>query len=168
MARTGIAVLQRGLPPLPQPLTHRMAIPMAYWAASEAAVVLFLTFHRHRRTWDPTALMATFTRQDGEWVPDTHWHGTSFHDPFTDPGGLYGLGGRPIATSGALGDIICHGTTAPAVKYLALLQDGHEDRRPLANHFGAWVIRAEKPGQLTVAALDENGTTLAQIELTDP
>jgi hypothetical protein len=30
MARTGIAVLEDGLPSLPQPLTHRMAIPMAY------------------------------------------------------------------------------------------------------------------------------------------
>jgi hypothetical protein len=54
------------------------------------------------------------------------------------------------------------------VKYLALIHDGHEDRRPLDNHFGAWVIQAEKPGQLAVAALDENGTPLAQIEITDP
>jgi hypothetical protein len=168
MGRTGIAVLENGLPPLPQPLTHRMAVPMAYWAARDTAVVLFLCFHRHHRTWYPAAFMVTFTRQDGEWKPDTHWHGTSFHDPFTDPGGLYGLAGRPITSSGGSGDTICHGTAAPAVKYLALIQDGHQDRRPLDNHFGAWVICAEKPGQLAVAALDENRTTLAQIELTNP
>ena len=168
MARTGIAVLENGLPSLPEPLTHRMAVPMAYWTARDTAVVLFLRFYRHRRTWDPAALMVTFTRRDGEWEPDPHWHGTSFHDPFTDPGGLYGLAGRPIAYSGGLGDIVCHGTAAPAVKYLALIQDGHEDRRPLDNHFGAWVIRADKAGPVAVAALDENGTTLAQIELTDP
>jgi hypothetical protein len=54
------------------------------------------------------------------------------------------------------------------VKYVALIQDGHEDRRPLDNHFGAWVIRAEKPGQFAVAALGENGTTLAEVELTSP
>ena len=168
MASTGIAVLANGLPPLPEPLTHRMAIPMAWWAARDTAVVLFLTFSRHRRTWDPAALMVTFTRQDGAWEPGTHWHGTSFHDPVTDPGGLYGLDGGPIASSGGLGGIICHGTAAPAVKYLALIQDGRQDRRPLDNHFGAWVIRADKPGQLAVAALDEDGTTLAEIELTDP
>ena len=168
MASTGIAVLANGLPPLPEPLTHRMAIPMAWWAARDTAVVLFLTFSRHRRTWDPAALMVTFTRQDGAWEPGTHWHGTSFHDPVTDPGGLYGLDGRPIASSGGLGGIICHGTAAPAVKYLALIQDGRQDRRPLDNHFGAWVIRADKPGQLAIAALDEDGTTLAEIELTDP
>ena len=140
---------------------------MAYWAARETAVVLFLNFHRPRRTWHPTALMATFTRQDREWKPDTHWHGTSFHDPFSDPGGRYGLGGRPIASSGGLGGIICHGTAAPAVKYLALIQDGHQDRRPLDNHFGAWVICAERPGAVAVAALDENGTTLARRSRTD-
>jgi hypothetical protein len=54
------------------------------------------------------------------------------------------------------------------VKYLALIQDSHQDRRPLDNHFGAWVIRTEKPGPVTVAALDGNGTTLAHIQLTDP
>jgi TolA-binding protein len=168
MAGTGIAVLENGLPPLPQPLTRRMAIPMAYWVARETAVVLFLNFHRHRRSWHPAALMATFTRQDDEWKPDTHWHATSFHDPFTDPGGRYGLDGRPIVTSGALGDVIHHGTAAPAVRYLALIQDGHQDPRPLDNHFGAWVIRAENPGQLAVAALDETGTTIAEIQLTSP
>jgi len=168
MARTGIAVLENGLPSLPQPLTRRMAVPMAYWVAPETAVVLFLNFHRHRRSWHPAALMATFTRQDGEWKPDAHWHGTSFHDPFTDPGGRYGLDGRPIVASGAVGDVIHHGTAAPAVKYLALIQDGHRDPRPLDNHFGAWVIRAENPGQLAAAALDETGTTLAEIQLTSP
>jgi hypothetical protein len=44
----------------------------------------------------------------------------------------------------------------------------HEDRRPLDNHFGAWVIHTEKAGPVAVAALDENGTTLAQIQLIDP
>jgi tetratricopeptide (TPR) repeat protein len=164
MART-IAVLENRLPQLPHALTHRMAVPMAYWSARETAVVLFLTFSHHRRTWHPTALMVTFTRQDGKWKADTHWHGTSFHDPFTDPGGLYGLDGRAIVASGSTGGTIWHGTAAPAVKYLALIQDGHKDRRRLDSHFGAWVVRADRPGPFTVAAIDENGTTLAEMEL---
>lgn len=167
MARTGISVLQHGLPPLPQPLTHRMAVPMAYWTARETAVVLFLNFSRYRRTWDPMAFMVTFTRRGGEWEPDTPWLGTSFHDPFTDPGGLYGLAGRLIAASGGSG-ATWHGTAAPAVKYLALIHDGHADRRRLDNHFGAWVVCAEGSGQFAVAALDENGTTLEEIELDSP
>jgi tetratricopeptide (TPR) repeat protein len=159
LIRTGIAVLRDGLPPLPEVLTHRIAVPMAYWTARETAVVLFLRFRRHRRTWDPMALMATFTRRDGEWEADRHWHSTGFHDPFTDPGGLHGLGGEAIVHSGGSGTI-WHGTASGAVKDLALIQDGHEDRRPLDNHFGAWVVRAEKPGPFRVAAIDENGTEI--------
>ena len=34
MARTGIAVLDHGLPPLPDVLSYQMAIPVAYWTAS--------------------------------------------------------------------------------------------------------------------------------------
>jgi TolA-binding protein len=134
MARTGIAVLENGLPPLPEVLTRHMAVPMAYWTARESAAVLFLRFDRHRRTWQPMALEATFTRQDGQWATaGGHWHGTDFHDPFTDPGGRYGLGGEAIVysdSSSGEGGISLHGIAAPAVKYLALIQDGHEDRRP--------------------------------------
>ena len=65
MARTGIAVLAHGLPALPEELTHRMAVPMAYRTARESAAVHFLHFHRERGTWDPWATMATFTRHDG-------------------------------------------------------------------------------------------------------
>jgi hypothetical protein len=38
IARTGIAVLDHELPPLPEPLTRRMAVPMAYWTARDKAV----------------------------------------------------------------------------------------------------------------------------------
>jgi tetratricopeptide (TPR) repeat protein len=166
MARTGIAVLENGLPPLPEELTHRMAVPMAYWTAREGAAVLFLRFGRDRRAWDPWAIMATFTRQDGQWITDTHWHGTTFHDPLTDPCGLYGLGGEAIVYSGSSsgdGGTILHGIAAPAVKYLALVQDGHEDRRLLDSHFGAWIVRTDKPGPFRVAAIDENGSILDEI-----
>ena len=167
MARTGIAVLEHGLPALPGELTHRMAVPMAYWTARATAAVLFLHFHRDRRTWDPWATMATFTRHDGQWRADTHWHGTTFHDPFTDPGGLDSLGGEAIVRSGSSsgdGGTILHGIAAPAVKYLALIQDGHEDRRPLNSHFGAWIVRTDKPGPFRVTALDENGSTLDEVQ----
>jgi hypothetical protein len=57
-----------------------------------------------------------------------------------------------------------HGIAAPPVKYLAVIQDGHQDRRRLDNHFGAWVVRTDRAGPFRVAALDQNGTTLAEIE----
>jgi hypothetical protein len=73
MTQTGTTVLENGLPPLPGVLTHRMAVPMACWAARETAVVLFLNFRRHRHAWHPVAMKVTFTRQDGEWKADSHW-----------------------------------------------------------------------------------------------
>jgi hypothetical protein len=164
MASTGVAVLDTGLPPLPEVLTHRMAVPMAYWATRETAVVLFLNFRRHRRSWYPIAMQGTFTRQDGEWKADKHWFGSGFHDPFTDPGGARSLGGQHIVYSGSAGGTIVHGIAASSVKYLALIQDGHEDRRPLNNHFGAWVVRTDTLGPFKVAAIDKTGATVDEIE----
>src|ERR1022692_341087 len=63
MAVTGVEVLDHGLPALPDELTYRMAIPVAYWKADRCAVVLFLRFSRHRRDIDPVATMATFSRE---------------------------------------------------------------------------------------------------------
>jgi hypothetical protein len=140
---------------------------MAYWAAREMAVVLFLNFGRHRRAWQPIATKVTFTWQNQEWKADAHWHSSRFHDPFADPGGLHGLRGETITYCGSSrgdGGTTLHGIAAPPVKYLAVIQDSHQDRRPLDNHFGAWVIRTDRPGPFQVAALDENGTTLAEIE----
>jgi hypothetical protein len=50
------------------------------------------------------------------------------------------------------------------VKYLAVIQDGREEPPSLQNHFGAWVIRTAKPGPFQVAAIDENDTTLDQVQ----
>ena len=167
MAANGIAVLNHGLPPLPAELSHHMAVPMAHWIAGDKSVVLFLRFHRNRRTWDPMAVLATFTWQDGEWQANKHWFGTGFHDPLTDPAGLRALDGRVLVYSGSSGGggggTILHGIASPDVKYLAVIQDGHEERRPLDSYFGAWVIRTTTPGPVTVAAIDKNGTTIDQV-----
>ncbi len=171
MARTAVSVLETGLPPLPDGLNHHMAIPLARWTAGDTGVVLFLHFVRHRRGWDPAAIPVTLTRQDGQWTVSAGYRaGTSFHDPFTDPGDLRGLDGRPIAVSGGshgAGTAICYGTAATAVTHIALIQDGQEDRRQLRSHFGAWIVITSRPGPFTVAAISANGTTLGEISF-DP
>ena len=140
--------------------------------------MLFLQFHRHGREWHPSAVMATFTREHGQWAAPAsgHWLGTGFHDPFTDPGDLRGLDGRPIVISGeshsdqpAPGRLagIWHGTAAPVVQQIALIQDGHEDRQPLNSHFGAWVVCTESPAPSSVAAIGENGAVLGSIQLSE-
>src|SRR5258706_14835436 len=99
--------------------------------------------------------------RDGQWtVTDTHWHGPDFHDPFTDPSGLHGLGGEAIAYSGSSsgdGGTIPHGIAAPTGKSLAIIQDGHEDRRPPGSHLGAWIGRPGQPRPFPVGALCEHG-----------
>jgi hypothetical protein len=57
---------------------------------------------------------------------------------------------------------IATGRAAPAIKYLAVIKDGHEDRRPLESHFGAWVVCTEQPGSFEVAGLDASGAVLAR------
>jgi hypothetical protein len=58
---------------------------------------------------------------------------------------------------------IATGRAAPEVKYLAVIKDGHEDRRPLESHFGAWVVCTGQPGSFDVAGLDANGIVLASL-----
>lgn len=174
MARTGIAVLENGLPPLPDVLTYHMAFPVACWRARHHAVVLFLRFHRHRREWEPVAVMARFSQEQGQWKANSHWPFTGFsHDPIADPGHLRDLRGRAMVVSGggrkdaaAPGQLAAtwHGRAAPSVKQIALIQDGHEDRQPLNSHFGAWIVCTEQPSPFHITAFDQNGTVLADIE----
>lgn len=176
MARTGIQVLERGLPPLPETLTYDMAIPVAYWKAEQCAVVLVLRFSSHGGD-EPDAIEMQFTyslAQDGSWIPPQHAVGGSFgYDPLASPDGWhYGLDGQAIVTSGGSQAATITpghpartavGQAAPEVKYLTLIKDGQEDRRPLDSHFGAWVVCTELPGPFEIAALDANGTRLATL-----
>ena len=175
MVRTGIDVLEYGLPPLPEVLRYEMAIPVAYWRAEQCAVVLVLRFsgHGHDEPW-PMAMQVSYSRgEDGRWEPPAHILGSSFsHDPIRSPGSIRDLGGRPMTYGGSSQTdnvapghpaFITAGRAAPEVRYLAVIKDSHEDRRPLESHFGAWVVCIEQPGSFEVVGLDANGTVLASI-----
>jgi hypothetical protein len=174
IVRSGIEVLHRGLPELPEQLSYLMAVPVAYWAAQQCAVVLFLQFHRHGRQHDPGALMVPYARPDTGWETRSRYFlGSSFsHDPIAVPGSRRDLGGSPMVMAGGShaeqvtpGDpaIIRHGRAAPAVKNLAVIQDGREDVRPLESHFGAWVICTEQLSRLEVEGRDADGNVLARV-----
>lgn len=170
--RSGIDVLEHGLPALPETLAYQMAIPVAHWTAGQCAVVLVLRFskHGHEKPY-PVAMQVTYSRGAAGWEPHSHAAGTGFsHDPVATPGDKRDLGGRAMVASGASEAdqvtpghpaFIATGRAAPAVKYLAVTQDGREDRRRLDSHFGAWVVCTEQPGPFEVAGIDENGTVLA-------
>jgi tetratricopeptide (TPR) repeat protein len=175
MVRTGIDVLEHGLPPLPAVLRHEMALPVAYWKAEQCAVVLVLGFSRHGHDEPrPVAMQVSYSRgEDGRWEPPTHVHGGSFsHDPVRSPGSMRDMDGRAMVYGGSSQTdevtpghpaFIATGRAAPEVKYLAVIKDGHEDRRPLESHFGAWVVCTEQPGSFEVAGLDATGTVLASL-----
>ncbi len=173
MRQSGITVLRDGLTPLPETLTHQMAIPVAYWTARHCAVVLFLQFSRHHLEQLPITVMATYSRDHDTWKPDSHWLGTgAHHDPIADPGDRREMDGQAMTTSGGSHNdtpapgqpaAIQIGRAAPEVTQLALTQDGHEDRRPLDTHFGFWVICTEQPTPFHITGLDHKGTVLADI-----
>lgn len=47
--------------------------------------------------------------------------------------------------------------------YLALVQDGREERRELQSHFGAWIVCTEKWSPYQINALGETGTVVGCI-----
>lgn len=176
MLRTGIEVLEHGLPALPETPTHQMAIPVSYWKAERCAVVLVL---RYSSPWrarpHPTQVMVVYSRaSDGSWIPPNWTGGTSLpYDPIAAPdGATHALGGRLLVTGGgsridepAAGRpaTIATGLAAPGVKHLAVIQGGSQERRPLESHLGAWVVRTEQPGEFEVAGLDQDGIVVNSI-----
>jgi hypothetical protein len=152
-----------------------MAIPVAYWIARQCAVVLVLRFSRHGHDEPgPVAMQVSYSRgEDGRWEPPTHILGSAFsHDPIRSPGSMRDMDGHPMVYGGSSQTdevtpghpaVIATGRAAPEVKYLAVIKDGHEDRRPLESHFGAWVVCTEQPGSFDVAGLDATGTVLASL-----
>jgi tetratricopeptide (TPR) repeat protein len=163
VVRTGLDVLSRGLPELPGQLSYLMAIPVACWTAQQSAVVLFMQFRRHGREYLPGVLHVTYTSTADGWTANRHFIGTGFsHDPIARPGSQRDLDGRAMVGGGGT-QTVTHGRAAPAVTYLALIQDGREDARPLESHFGAWVICTDQASPFPVVGRDADGNVLARI-----
>ena len=175
--QTGITVLDRGLPPLPDVLDYTMSVPVASWAASGCAVVLFLEYSRDPDGTiapRPVVHMPTFARDGDSWTAHRWCVGAGWsHDPIANPRDLRDLSGQVMAggsggftATPAPGHpaVIVAGRVAPVVTQIALIQDGREDRRALRSHFGAWVVCADRWSPYQINALDDNGAVLASIQ----
>jgi hypothetical protein len=173
--QTGIEVLSRGLPALPDVLTRQMSVPVAFWKATNCAVVLFLRYSRHADdgTFHPAVTMGQFYRDNDRWGAHKWWGATGWsHDPVADPGSLRDLDGQAIAGGGGSHNpnpgagfpaSVVTGRVSPAVTHLALVQDDHEERRELRSHFGAWVVCTERWSPYQISALDEAGAVMGRI-----
>jgi len=124
-------------------------------------------------------LQATYSRTGAGWTRDPYSSGTFFdHDPIARPGDMRDLGGQPMTSGGSMHlqeqpppgypAAVVTGRVDPAVTQIAFIQDGHEDRRPLQSHFGAWVVCAERLGPFQVAGLASDGTVLATLDYSFP
>jgi hypothetical protein len=173
--RTGIEVLDHGLPALRDVLSHQMSVPVAFWKATSCAVVLFLKYSRVYFPGDddvtvhPGVTMGTFYREAAHrWWGGTGWS----HDPVADPGSLRDLDAQAIAGGSGSHNpspqpgfpaSVITGRVSPAVTHLALAQDDREERRELQSHLGAWVVCTEKWSRYQISALDETGTIMGSI-----
>jgi hypothetical protein len=174
MNRIGLTVLDDGLPPLPEVLDYSMSVPVAFWTASQNAVVLFLRFSRSQSgAFRPVATTMPYTRSGNTWKGGRWSTGSSFsYDPIADPQDTRDLAGRAMVHCG--GGYTDHpsqgrpaavevGRVGTAVTRIVLVQDGVEDRRALQSHFGAWVVCVERWSPYQVNALDSDGAVLATI-----
>ncbi|HEX5302350.1 MAG TPA: hypothetical protein VFW50_35685 [Streptosporangiaceae bacterium] len=156
-----------------------MAIPVACWKARSCAVVLVLYFSHVTGEPVPMAMPVTYSRTaDGTWKTPAHIVSSGFsHDPIADPGGQRVLDGQPMVCGGGswateitpgYPAAIVTGCAAPEVRYLTVIKDGHEDRRTLESHFGAWVVCTEQSGPFDVAGLSESGDVLGRLPQSFP
>ena len=84
------------------------------------------------------------------------------YDPIANPGSLRDLGGSAMVTGGGT-ETEPHGRASPAVKYIALNQDGREDLRPMESHFSFWVVSTEESAPFHLEGRDADGNVLARI-----
>jgi hypothetical protein len=174
MRETGAAVIEHGLPELPEQLTHQMRIPFCSWSAGCCAVVAFMQFSPGQQPgrMEASALKMPYFRQDGRWVPVPRQGFLALSlgfDPVAGPDYGRRLDGSTITycqfshgdshEPGQPASTVL-GFASPDVKYLAVTQDGQQDYRPLQSHFGAYLVCVEKPGPFDVAAFDSDGQLL--------
>jgi hypothetical protein len=69
-----------------------------------------------------------------------------------------------MVSGGGSSSCSAHGRLAPTVAEIGLICDGHEIRRPVDSHLGAWVVYCDQPGPFQVVGYDSSGPPLASID----
>jgi hypothetical protein len=173
----GIDVIEKGLPPLPEVITHELMvpIPISYWVASDSAIVVFFYFSElPGRGIQPFVSIIPYYKKSGKWSVKTYsnFTGSGFpFDPVTESERIDDLDGSHLVNSSvgkkqAEGEPLMWVATGHAsrdVAYVALVQAGTEERRRLDSHFGTWVVCTQVREPFDVVAFDNSGQELSRI-----
>jgi hypothetical protein len=172
MQQKGLAVLQEGLPPLPEELKHSDMVPVSYWTTDLGGAVRFIFSSE-----DPEGVFHTADvtfqyglNEDG-WYPIKRplFLNGSRTDAIGDPNVMRLSPDRVIEGSpcfltdepepGRLA-IVISGFHAPEVAEIWLVQGSRIDKRVSSGHFGSWTICTELFAPLRVEAHDASGALL--------
>jgi hypothetical protein len=173
----GIDVIEKGLPPLPDVITHELMvpIPISYWTAPDCAVVVFFYFSELPGSGvRPFVSKIPYYKEAGKWTVGTHgeFTGSGFpFDPVTEPEWIDDLDGSHFVNSslsrkqveGKSLMWVAAGRASREVAYVALVQSGTQDRRRLNSHFGTWVVCTQVREPFDVVAFDSSGQELSRL-----
>jgi hypothetical protein len=173
----GINVIENGLPPLPEVITHEpmVPIPISYWTAADSAVVVFFYYSElPGRGTQPTVSQFPYYKEAGKWTVETNglFTGSSFlFDPVSEPERVDDLDGSHFVkwslgrkqAEGKPPMWVAAGRASREVEYVALVQAGTEDRRRLDSYFGTWVVCTQVREPFDVAAFDSSGQELSRL-----
>lgn len=173
----GIGVIENGLPPLPDVITHEsmVLIPIGYWVAPEIAVVVFFYFGEIPGLGvRPFVMTIPYYQEAGKWTfeEQSEIRGFGFpFDPVTQPERVVDLDGSHFVFSslgrrqakGRAPMWVATGHASREVRYITLVQEGSEDRRRLDSHFGTWVVCTQVREPFEVVAFDSSGQELSRL-----
>jgi hypothetical protein len=172
MQQRGLAVLEGGLSPLPEELTHTDMVPVSYWTTGLTGAVQFIFFTEDSEgSFGPADVTFQYGRNEDGWYPirTPHFYNANRTDAIGDTNFMRLQPHKAIETSGCcLEDqpepdrlaIVMSGFHAPEVAEIWLVQGGGIDRRPTSGHFGAWTICTELFAPLRVEVHDAAGVRL--------
>jgi hypothetical protein len=173
----GAEVLDRGLPPLPTPLTYEVHVPVASWKTELCATVRFLFYCRdHNGTIQPAETSFVYVVNSEGWLllHTSHFWAANTWDPVGSPestsySGYYaieGPGQSSFDNEAEPGNpaIICSGRHGPDVAEIWLVQGTITQKRSADGHFGVWTICTAKFEPFRIEAHDSAGALIGFIE----
>ena len=176
MWRQGLIVLDEGLPPSPEAMTHSDAVPVSYWTTNMCGAVQFVFFiERDGDGFRPADITLEYDRDGDAWYPVRMplFFGGGYEGDIGSANFMRHQSNQAIEIShtryqdeaepGTLA-IVMSGRHSPDVEEIWLVQGDRPEKRPASGHFGSWTICTETFAPLRVEAHDGTGLLLGSVE----